>query len=110
MSPLAPPYLTSFLVSFRYYAEEISLPTHTGTHIDAPTHFAASKWTLSEIPDENLVDVPGVTIDVSKKCIGNPLYEVTVQDLEVVAFPHLVKFSRFYWCRDFFRHLSLEDG
>src|ERR1700757_2313762 len=32
----------------RYFAREISLPEHFGTHIDAPAHFARGSWTVDQ--------------------------------------------------------------
>lgn len=64
----------------RYQSEEIQLATHTGTHLDAPCHFASKRWCVSDIPIEHLVDRPGVVVDVTKECIRNRDYEVTVDD------------------------------
>jgi kynurenine formamidase len=40
---------------------------HTGTHIDAPYHFHQTGITLDQIPLDDLIDVPGVMIDVYDK-------------------------------------------
>jgi kynurenine formamidase len=63
-----------------YFAREISLPEHFGTHIDAPAHFARGGWSVDQIPVERLV-VPLVVIDVSKKAQSNPDYQVSVEDI-----------------------------
>ncbi|KAK8397606.1 hypothetical protein O3P69_004411 [Scylla paramamosain] len=39
---------------------------HSGTHVDAPVHFARDTWPINEIPLERLWRVPGVVIDVSQ--------------------------------------------
>lgn len=40
---------------------------HTSTHIDAPYHFNEHGRRLHEIPFEDLIDVPGVMIDIYDK-------------------------------------------
>ena len=40
---------------------------HTGTHIDSPYHFSKNGKTLSEIPLEDMLDIPGVCVDVYDK-------------------------------------------
>jgi len=40
---------------------------HTATHIDAPYHFHQAGRKLDEIPMEDLIDIPGVMIDVYDK-------------------------------------------
>src|SRR5262252_4876019 len=50
----------------KYFAREICLPEHFGTHIDAPAHFARDLWTVDQIPPERLI-APLVVIDVSQK-------------------------------------------
>jgi len=63
-----------------YFAREISLPEHFGTHLDAPAHFAAGLWTVDQIPAARLVS-PLVVIDVSAKVKGNPDYQISVEDI-----------------------------
>lgn len=63
-----------------YFAREISLPEHFGTHIDAPAHFAPSRWTVDQIPVERLL-APLVVVGVAKQVQGNPDYQVSVQDI-----------------------------
>jgi len=40
---------------------------HTSTHIDAPYHFNQHGRTLDQIPLEDLIDIPGVMIDIYDK-------------------------------------------
>ncbi len=40
---------------------------HTATHIDAPYHFHKEGVTLDKIPLEDLIDQPGVVIDIYDK-------------------------------------------
>ncbi|HEY1271289.1 MAG TPA: cyclase family protein [Terriglobales bacterium] len=63
-----------------YFAREISLPEHFGTHIDAPAHFARGLWTVDQIPTERLI-APLVVLDVSAKTKQNPDYQVSVRDI-----------------------------
>jgi kynurenine formamidase len=63
-----------------YFAREISLPEHFGTHLDAPAHFARGLWTVDQIPAERLI-APLVVLDVRAKVTGNPDYQVSVSDI-----------------------------
>jgi len=65
-----------------YFAREISLPEHFGTHIDAPAHFAPGVWTVDQIPPQRLV-APLVVIDVRGKVENNPDYLVSLDDVAV---------------------------
>lgn len=63
-----------------YYARELQVPEHFGTHIDAPAHYARGLWTVDQIPAERLIR-PLAIIDVSKKAAKNPDYQLTVEDI-----------------------------
>ena len=63
-----------------YFAREIALPEHFGTHIDAPAHFARGSWTVDQIPEERLV-APLVVIDITKKVGNDPDYRLSVEDI-----------------------------
>jgi kynurenine formamidase len=63
-----------------YFAREISLPEHFGTHLDAPAHFVAGLWTVDQIPAERLV-APLAVIDVSANVKGNADYQISVEDI-----------------------------
>ena len=63
-----------------YYARNISLPEHFGTHIDAPAHFARGSWTVDQIPPERLI-APLVVIDISSKVRNNADYRLSVEDI-----------------------------
>lgn len=63
-----------------YFAREICLPEHYGTHLDAPAHFIAGLWTVDQIPPERLV-APLAIIDVSAKVKSDPDYQFSVQDV-----------------------------
>ncbi len=63
-----------------YFAREISLPEHFGTHLDAPAHFVAGLWTVDQIPADRLI-APLTVIDVSLTTAGNPDYQISVADI-----------------------------
>jgi kynurenine formamidase len=63
-----------------YFAREISLPEHFGTHLDAPAHFARGMWTVDQIPPERLI-APLVILDVTAAAKGNSDYQVSVADV-----------------------------
>lgn len=63
-----------------YFAREICLPEHFGTHLDAPAHFAKGKWTVDQIPPEHLI-APLVVIDVTNAGKENPDYQISADDI-----------------------------
>jgi kynurenine formamidase len=63
-----------------YFAREISLPEHFGTHLDAPAHFVQGMWTVDRIPPERFV-APLVVIDVTGGAKNNADYQVAVADI-----------------------------
>jgi kynurenine formamidase len=65
---------------FFYYSNAFCSPEHGGTHIDAPMHFAESRWTNSDIPLDRLIR-PAVVIDVSGKTAKNADYALTAADV-----------------------------
>ena len=65
---------------FYYRSNKFASPEHGGTHIDAPAHFAEKGMTVDEIPLDRLIG-PAVVVDVSKKCLRDADYRVSVEDL-----------------------------
>jgi kynurenine formamidase len=63
-----------------YFARDICLPEHFGTHLDAPAHFARGHWTVDQIPPERLI-APLVVLDVSSKVKADPDYRASVGDV-----------------------------
>lgn len=63
-----------------YFAREICLPEHFGTHLDAPAHFAKGLWTVDQIPPERLL-AHLVVIDVTNKVKSDPDYRVSAADI-----------------------------
>jgi kynurenine formamidase len=69
---------------FYYASYSFCAGEHGGTHIDAPSHFAKTGWSVEQIPNERLVDVPGAVIDVTHQVdeSSDPAsYAVSVEDL-----------------------------
>ncbi len=60
---------------FRWHIVE-----HTGTHMDAPSHFSADGASADEIPIEDLV-VPVVVIDIAERAAADPDTELTPDDI-----------------------------
>jgi kynurenine formamidase len=63
-----------------YYGNQVSFWEHTGTHMDAPAHFAAGGATADEIPVERLV-VPLAVIDISGRAASDPDAQLTPDDI-----------------------------
>ena len=66
---------------YYYAANTFATAEHGGTHLDAPVHFAQGRWSVDQIPLEQLIGDAAV-VDVSAKCVAQPDYQVTVADLE----------------------------
>ena len=66
---------------FYYSAFNFCAAEHGGTHLDAPVHFAAGKWSTDQIPLENLTG-DAVVIDVSDKAMIKPDYQLTADDIQ----------------------------
>ncbi len=64
----------------KYFARNISLPEHFGTHLDAPAHFAKGLWTVDQIPAERLV-APLAVVDVSAAAKNDSDYRLSVEDI-----------------------------
>lgn len=65
--------VTEDRINVQYY----SVPTHVGTHVDAPLHFIEGGRSIDEFPLERFVG-EGVVLDVSK----TETAEITLDDLE----------------------------
>ncbi len=65
---------------YYYAANTFATAEHGGTHLDAPVHFAQGRWSVEQIPLEQLIGDAAV-IDVSAKCATQPDYQVTSDDL-----------------------------
>jgi kynurenine formamidase len=63
-----------------FYAQEWTFGEHSGTHMDAPGHFAVGGRLAPEITPEELW-VPAVVIDISRRAARDPDAAVEVRDL-----------------------------
>ncbi len=63
-----------------FYQQQWTFPEHSGTHMDAPGHFALGGRLAPEITPEELM-VPIVVIDISSRAAVDPDSVVTVEDL-----------------------------
>jgi kynurenine formamidase len=66
---------------YYYAANTFATAEHGGTHLDAPVHFAQGRWSVDQIPLEQLIGEASV-VDVSVQSATAPDYQVTVADLE----------------------------
>ncbi|MES2430985.1 MAG: cyclase family protein [Bacteroidota bacterium] len=66
---------------FYYSSNAFSSPEHGGTHLDAPVHFAKGKWSVDEIPLQQLIG-EAVVVDVADKTKNNADYQISSVDIE----------------------------
>ena len=70
-----------------YYIRRLDLSEHTGTHFDAPAHFAADGATVDQVPLESLV-VPARLVDVAEFTLTDPDYAVSAEDVMAIEVEH----------------------
>jgi kynurenine formamidase len=63
-----------------YYSVKLTFNEHTGTHMDAPAHFAADGLTAELLPIERLV-APLAVIDISARAASDPDAQLTPDDI-----------------------------
>jgi kynurenine formamidase len=63
-----------------YYANNIAMAEHGGTHLDAPLHFAEGKLTTDRVPLSSCIG-PACVIDVSQQAARDADYRMTVDDI-----------------------------
>jgi kynurenine formamidase len=66
---------------FFYASNVVCTPEHGGTHLDAPIHFAAERWTTEQIPLQRLIG-PALVLDQSEAAAADPDYRLTRADVE----------------------------
>jgi kynurenine formamidase len=66
---------------YYYAANNFASAEHGGTHVDAPVHFAQGKWSVDQIPVQQLIGDAAV-VDVSAAAATQADYQVRVADLE----------------------------
>src|ERR1041384_6500682 len=65
-----------FYSAYRYSAAE-----HGGTHLDSPVHFAKGRFTVDQLPLEQLMGA-AIVVDVTTQCGRNADYLVSVADFQ----------------------------
>ena len=91
--PTAKPYELEVVAAqktdagFWYAANNICLAEHSGTHMDAPIHFAEGKRAASEVPVTQLIG-PAVVIDVSAQAAEDADYRLSVTDIRAWESTH----------------------
>jgi len=81
--PGAEPMRITTLVTVRqngYYGNRLDLWEHSGTHMDAPAHFAEGGLTAEKLPVETLI-APLAVIHIHEKAARDPDAQVTLDDL-----------------------------
>lgn len=66
---------------YYYSAYKYSAAEHGGTHIDAPVHFARGRYSVDQIPLDQLIGT-AVVVDVSTQSAANRDYQVTAADFQ----------------------------
>jgi kynurenine formamidase len=64
-----------------YAANDFCAAEHGGTHLDAPIHFAAERWSAADVPLARLIG-PAVVVDMAEKAARDPDALLTRADLE----------------------------
>jgi kynurenine formamidase len=72
---------------YHYEAHRFRAAEHGGTHVDAPSHFAAGGTTVDRIPVERLA-AAAVLVDVSAACERDRDHAVTRAELEAFEAAH----------------------
>jgi kynurenine formamidase len=70
-----------------WYEAVLSIDEHTGTHVDAPAHFAAHGATIEQIPAEHLV-APLAIIRIADRAASDPDAQLTLDDLRAWEHVH----------------------
>lgn len=81
--PGAAPFTITPVVSHEkdgYYGSVLNYWEHSGTHMDAPVHFAKDGLFVDQLPVESLV-VPAAVIDITERARRDPDTVVTPDDL-----------------------------
>lgn len=63
-----------------FYAQELTFDEHTGTHMDAPSHFVANAGSVDRVPVDQLI-APLVVVSIAGRAGRNADATVSVDDL-----------------------------
>jgi kynurenine formamidase len=78
------PFHTSIAATYRqdgFFARNLVMPEHFGTHMDAPLHFDPQGESVDQIPVEKFLS-PAVVIDVSDAVKSDADYRVSAVDVQ----------------------------
>ncbi|KAJ3748515.1 putative cyclase, partial [Lentinula detonsa] len=64
---------TATITQDGYSVHSLSIGTHTGTHIDAPSHFIVNGASIDQIPLGALIACPAIIIDLTYKKAGSKI-------------------------------------
>ncbi len=64
-----------------FYGNIVSYWEHTGTHMDAPQHFAPGKWFVHQIPVNRLIG-PAVVMHIHERAVTNNDAQLTLNDVK----------------------------
>lgn len=67
----------------REQVDRIDMPTHSGTHLDAPLEFYMRGRSVSDIPLDRLLFPPIALVDLTRQVSQNSSYSLSVNDLEI---------------------------
>lgn len=70
-----------------YSSYDLAMSEHSGTHLDAPIHFAEGKAAIGQIPLEDLAG-PLAVVDIEAQCAEDPDYAATRADLDAFEKSH----------------------
>jgi len=92
--------LSSIAKGDRANVSELSMTSHTGTHVDSPSHFIEGGLTIDEVPLQSIVGPARVfELDVPEKIDGTELEPLHIQKGEIVLFK--TRNSKLWRIRDF---------
>jgi kynurenine formamidase len=66
--------------AYWYALGSFEMSEHSGTHMDAPIHFADGRQAIDEIPPERFLS-PAVVIDISRACARDQDYQLSREDI-----------------------------
>lgn len=66
-----------------HYVRDLDLPEHAGTHLDAPSHFAAGGAHVGDIPVDRLVR-PAVVLDVRDLVGDDPAFSLSADQVRAI--------------------------
>lgn len=72
---------------YYYEAHRFRAAEHGGTHIDAPIHFFAGRWTVDEIPLDRLIG-PAVLVGVEAACERDRDHAIDIADFAAFEAVH----------------------